>query len=435
VEPVPCVTADCPVPSLDSVANALGCCPGDDSAVDSTTCVRVGGQCQLVHQLCPPRDPPIVHVGFCPDVSDTVDTPNCTEPCVLDNDCDSDRRCCYHDLCGRFACIPPVALECVTTGYRNMRCLSRAAAASLFINGPPSAPENGIYLSEDCYRCAKYSVCAVNSNNTCAWDNTLETCLQKCELPPPTDCGARTPCRCLESSSCSWCQFSRTFTSDSAVGNETVTFGTCIRKELSNKCIAETAVSGYNGNVVMTRPIACDSTNLPLGTSNPPDALTDRILKEIFELITNGSFTEGEFEIFLIGRGVRDIRVVFIAQPTCDSVSGRIRIVIETGTRTVLEYQTDITAALAARFSISANSINTVLQPEESASGSSGKKRNVQGAGGSYFVTSQVTTPAPPPPNTPATNTTSPGIPVSTGGYLLTPIWLVTLLSFLFLRR
>jgi len=435
VIPAPCATADCPVPSLDSVANTLGCCPGDATAVDSTTCVRVGGQCQLVHQLCPPRDPRVVHVGFCPDVSDTLVTPNCTETCILDNDCDSDKRCCYHDHCGEFACISPVALECVTTGYRNMRCLSRAVAASLFINGTPSVPDNGIYLSEDCYRCAKYSVCAVNSNNTCAWDANLETCLQQCHLPPPTDCGARTPCGCLESSSCSWCQFSRTFTSDSSANTETVTFGTCINKELSNKCIAGPAVSGFNGTVVTTRPAACDSSNLPLGTSNPPDALADRILKAIFELITNGTFTEGDFESFLARRGITDIRVVFIAQPTCDSASGRIRIVIEIGARTLLEYQTDITAALAARFSISAKSITTILQPEQSASGSSGK-RNAQGTGGTYFATSQVTTPAPPQPaNSPSINPTNIIPQAGSSGYLVTPIWLVTLLSFLFLRR
>jgi len=313
-----------------------------------------------------------------------------------------------------------------------MRCLSRAVAASLFINGTPSVPDNGIYLSEDCYRCAKYSVCAAK-NNTCVWDSNLETCLQLCKIPPPTDCGARTPCKCLESAGCSWCQFSRTFLSDSGVDNETVTFGTCMRKELSNKCIAGTAVSGYNGNVISTRPTACDSNDLPIGTSNPPDALISRILKAIFDEITNGTFTEGDLENFLRKRGVTDIRVIFIAQPTCDSVSGRIRIVIEIGNRTEQEYRIDFTAALAARFSISVSSITTVLQPEQSASGASGKKRSA--GGNTYFVTSQVTTPASTTGGPTPSTSPSPFIPYGSSGYLVTPLWLVTLLSFLFLRR
>jgi len=185
---------------------------------------------------------------------------------------------------------------------------------------------------------------------------------------------------------------------------------------------------GFNGKVITTRPTACDSTNLPLGTSYPPDALTDMVLHAIFDEISNGTFTEGDFQSFLSKRGVTDIFIVFVAQPTCDRFSGRIRIVIEIGNRSVAEYQVDITLTLAARFSISETMINTVLQPEQSAAGASGRKRGVDGGNKSYMVTSQITSPA-------SINPIPPANKVLSSGYLVTPIWLVTLLSFLFLRR
>jgi len=408
VQPIECAITDCPAVLSDSTPTVL--C--DDGTIIRRVCKRENGQCQWIPLPCPPTPPPVTHEGICPSVrKDFNALTDCTtdgtnnNTCKSDGDCRADQKCCFTGCKEILRCVTPAPKICVA---QNTLCIDRAQLASITVptSGTPTD------LPTACIYCTQTSICEVDDNGNCTYKG-LEICLQTCK--PPDTCLSRSLCNCFLDSTCSWCQWTREFTSDSGEVRKEI-FGSCMSMDLSNKCINPTASGGNAGVISSTRPVICNDNTLPPGTVNPADVITDSALKDVFNRITNGDLTAANIQDILKNLGVVDISVTFIATPDCDNDKGRIKIIIDiTGTRTDLEIKIDIKRAIAISLNIKETQIDSVdLEQQTTAT----KKRS---GSGTYLVTTQVS---------PAQST-----PSGTGsGYLLTPFWLFTLLGILFFR-
>jgi hypothetical protein len=173
---------------------------------------------------------------------------------------------------------------------------------------------------------------------------------------------------------------------------------------------------------------------VPKSTFDPSVVATDLVVKRIVSEIIDGIKTAYDFQKVLDELQIKDVIITLVGQPTCDGVKGKITLVITiVGTRTLTEIKTDLNRAIVKIFEIPAGmTLDTTLEKDTS----SKKKR--QGSDDTFLQTT-VITPADPsalPEPSPSTTPPPPSPYVAAGminsGFVA--IWLVSLLSLLFLR-
>jgi hypothetical protein len=160
----------------------------------------------------------------------------------------------------------------------------------------------------------------------------------------------------------------------------------------------------------------------------------NEVVRRIVKAITDGGFSAYDYQKVLTALGITDIIIEIVGQPTCDEVKGKINLVITivSGTRTFDEIKVDLNRALKQFFQIPDDHvIKTTLERDTST-----KKR--AGSGGTVLQSS-VIEPAPAPvPSSNPTPAPTPGsiVPANAmrnSGFMA--IWLVGLISLLFLKR
>jgi len=208
-----------------------------------------------------------------------------------------------------------------------MRCLDQRVAAQLFANGLPSAPSDGIYFPEACYRCVQNAVCASNGTD-CQWSASFQQCIATCSNPTVNvslPCSSRSLCDCLNTpATCSWCQYSQNFT-DSSTGNSyTASMGRCLQNSIADKCTGDLLSGGYMGNLIQVKPTDCTSTSISPNFVNPSSIITDTQLASIINQVSDGSFTALGFQYVLNQINVKNIIIRDISPPCTDGTNGKI---------------------------------------------------------------------------------------------------------------
>jgi hypothetical protein len=171
---------------------------------------------------------------------------------------------------------------------------------------------------------------------------------------------------------------------------------------------------------------------VPKSTFDPSVVATDLVVKRIVSEIIDGIKTAYDFQKVLDELQIKDVIITLVGQPTVDGVNGKITMVITIiGTRTLTEIKTDINRAIVKIFEIPAGmTVDTILEKDTS----SKKKRQT---GGNSYLQTTVLTPADPTPGSepsPYTPTPSPYVAAGMINSGFVTIWLVSLLSLLFLR-
>lgn len=208
-----------------------------------------------------------------------------------------------------------------------MRCLDQRVAAQLFANGLPSAPSDGIYFPEACYRCVQNAVCASNGTN-CEWSASFQQCLDTCSNPTVNvslPCSSRSLCDCLSTpTTCSWCQYSQNFTDSSTGDSYTASMGRCLQNSIADKCTGDLPSGGYMGNLIQVKPTDCTSTSISPNFVNPSSLISNTQLASIINQVSNGSFTALGFQYLLNQINVKNIIIRDISPPCTDGTNGKI---------------------------------------------------------------------------------------------------------------
>jgi hypothetical protein len=399
-------------------------CPGTIDTLSRAECKADGGKCIWVPIKCPDVPPDIPHPGYCPLFrKDLAITPDCAKlACINDNNCTTDRKCCYStNLCEKRICTPSVDLQCRRFGYREFFCASvdelniKYGAAGVPV---VYAPEDGVLKPDPCYRCADYSVCGPRKDELanaffCKWDDNFKICIDKCTLPPEIPpCSSRSLCECLLDSQCGWCQYTQEYNYESTT-TKPVTFGQCIRKEASDKCTLSRDVGGLSGSIALNRPDFCSATTKPPGFENPAEVIKDVTIKRIIDEVNSGKFTVESLQEVLTKNGVTDVIVKVIFQPSSDGEKGRISMSITIlGTKGEAEYVAILNKVIAERCGVKVELVETTIRKETTTT-----KREISQTTGNYYGETTIS----PQPGT-------------SSGFSLAPIWLLALLSYLFMR-
>jgi len=404
-------------------------CDGATNVLRHAVCgLTALGKCTWIPEKCPTVEPDIINPGYCPNLG-TIDlAPDCTHICERDNDCSADRKCCYSSkTCTTRTCTPSVDLRCLATGYRKMFCLDEATRLARYGLDPTFLqPEDGIYRPEECYRCAERAICgavkdATVNAPTCRWDPSFHTCLETCFKAPNSTilpCSSRSLCDCLSSDACGWCQYTQSFTNSETLETRKVSIGVCMRKDNTNKCITSRDDGGLGGSVGLIRPDFCDNASRPDGFDNPAKIITDETIKRIINLVNSGEFTAASLQEVLTRLGITDVIILVIGQPAADGEKGRITLtIVILGSKLLEDYTKNLNQAVADRFGVKTTEVNTRLQKEETLT----KRWHLAGGSGDLYL--QESTISPPAPG-----------PSPSSGFSLTPIWLIALLSYLFMR-
>jgi hypothetical protein len=310
-----------------------------------------------------------------------------------------------------------------------MFCVDETTALAKFGETPTfDAPEDGIYRPEECYRCAEKAICGATKDATlnaltCRWDPFFHECLQLCvKTPDPATtekCASRSLCDCLKDTDCGWCQYTQTFTDPNTFDTRKVAFGLCMRKDGTNKCLASREDGGLGGNVGLERPLFCDNASRPDGFENPADICRDETIKRIITAVNSGEFTAASLQEVLTKLGITDVIIQIVGQPSSDGEKGKISLtIIILGTKDLAVYVEFLNRAIAERFGVKETNVITRLEKEDTAT----QRRFLQNENGVVYLQESTITP----------ETTTPATPSS--GFSFTPIWLMTLLSFLFMR-
>jgi len=317
-----------------------------------------------------------------------------------------------------------VDLRCLTTGYRRMFCLDEATALLKFgADHDFSVPEDGILRPEACYRCAEKAICgpakeASLAYPTCHWDPAFFTCLKEClntSDPTTTTCASRSLCDCLKEPDCGWCQYTQTFTDTETEEARKVAFGLCMRRDATNKCLASRTDGGLGGNIALERPKFCDNESRPDGFNNPADICRDETIKRIINAVNSGEFTAASLQEVLTKMGITDVIIHLVGQPSSDGEKGKITLtIIILGSKDISEYVDHLNRAIAERFGVKEVNVITRLEKEATAT----QRRFLQAGSGEIYLQESTITPEASP----------------SSGFSFTPIWLMTLFSFLFMR-
>jgi len=207
-----------------------------------------------------------------------------------------------------------------------MRCLDGRVASQLFPNGLPSAPSDGVYFPEACYRCVENAVCASNGTD-CQWSIAFKQCLDTCSNPTVNvtlPCTGRSLCGCLNTpATCSWCQYSQNFT-DSTGQPYTASMGRCIQNSVANKCTGDLSSGGYKGSLISVKPTDCTSTDVSPNVIDPSALISDSQIANIIKQVSDGSFTEIGFQRILNQLNVKNIIIRDISPPCTDGTNGTI---------------------------------------------------------------------------------------------------------------
>jgi len=242
-----------------------------------------------------------------------------------------------------------------------MRCLDSRVAAQLFANGLPSAPSDGVYFPEACYRCVENAVCASNGT-VCQWSASFRQCLDTCSTPTVNvslSCTGRSLCSCLNTpATCSWCQYSQNFT-DSKGEAYTASMGRCIPNSIADKCTGDLPSGGYMGHLIRVKPTDCTSTSISPNVVDPSTLLSDTQLAAIIKQVNDGSFTALGFQRILNQLNVTNIIIRDISPPCTNGTNGRILFTFDNfddlTNDQIVEY---LTQALSNNFNLNRNQIS-----------------------------------------------------------------------------
>jgi len=298
-------------------------CP--DGSSTGPFCQSVSGICKWAFRTCTNFTRLIHNDGTCPSSTGTINT-NCSTQCFGDDMCAASQKCCFDGCPFARVCTSSVSQRCVATDFRGMRCLDANTAAQLFPNGLPSAPSDGIYFPEACYRCVQNAVCASNGTN-CDWSSSFQQCIDTCSNPTVNvslPCSSRSLCSCLNTpTTCSWCQYSQIF-ADSTGSNVTIPMGRCLQNSIADKCTGDLSSGGYMGNLIQVKPTDCTSTSINPNVINPTSLLSDPTTKQIISQVSNGTFTASEFQQALYQLGVKSLIIDDISPPSTNGNFGYI---------------------------------------------------------------------------------------------------------------
>jgi len=256
-----------------------------------------------------------------------------------------------------------------------MRCLDERVAAQLFANGLLSAPSDGVYFPEACYRCVENAVCA--SNGTfCQWSTSFKQCIDTCSNPTVNvtlPCTSRSMCGCLNATAtCSWCQYSQNFT-DSTGESYTTSMGRCMENSIADKCTGDLSCGGYMGHLFRVKPEDCSSTSISPNVVDPSTLVSDAQIANILKQVSDGSFTALGFQRILNQLNVTKIMIRDISPPCTDGTNGKIQFTFDNFDNLtndeIVEY---LIQALANNFNVDRNQISIQILPS-----SSSKKRQV----------------------------------------------------------
>jgi hypothetical protein len=361
VTSVTCNLNSCgPVPS-----SVPSCCP--DGTSTGPFCQSVNGNCKWVYRTCTNYTNLINHDGFCPVFSGNT-TQSCSNQCNSDDDCDASKKCCFTGCTSGRVCTTSVSQQCVATDYRRMRCLDARVAAQLFTSGLPSAPSDGIYFPEACYRCVENAVCASNGT-VCQWSTSFKQCIDTCSNPTVNvPCTGRTLCGCLNTpSTCSWCQYSQNFTDSKTGESYTPSMGRCMSNSIADKCTADLSSGGYKGTLIRVKPTDCNSTDISPNVVDPSNYISDAQIAYIIQQVSNGSFSALGFQQVLNQLNIKNIIIRDISPPCTDGTNGKILFTFDNFNQlTNDQIVENLIQALIKIFSLSRNQISIQILPSSS---------------------------------------------------------------------
>jgi hypothetical protein len=251
-----------------------------------------------------------------------------------------------------------------------MRCLDQRVAAQLFANGLPSAPSDGVYFPEACYRCVENAVCASNGTD-CQWSTSFKQCLDTCSNPTVNvtlPCSGRSLCGCLNTpATCSWCQYSQNFTDSKSGESYTASMGRCIQNSIADKCTGDLSSGGYNGNLIRVKPTDCSSPDVSPNVVDPSTLISDAQIAAIIRQVSDGSFTILGFQRILNQLNVKNIIIRDISPPCTDGTNGKILFTFDNFDQLtndqIVEY---LIQALSNNFNLNRNQINIQILPSSS---------------------------------------------------------------------
>jgi hypothetical protein len=182
-----------------------------------------------------------------------------------------------------------------------------------------------------------------------------------------------------------------------------------MNRELASKCTGTRDDGGYGGTIVLERPDFC--TVRPPGFEKPEVVITDSVVKRIIEEVTDGKLTAESIQEYLDKEGIKDIVIEVVGQASADGDKGRITIKIKIlGTRDEKDYVIILNRVIAKRCGVSEDQVKTTIFKETTVSA----KRSIETTAGDNYIQESTIYPS--------------------GSFLLTPIWSLLLLSFLFMR-
>jgi len=289
-----------------------------------------------------------------------------------------------------------------------MRCLDQGVAAQLFPSGLPSAPSDGIYFPEACYRCVDNAFCASNGT-VCQWSATFQQCLDTCSNPTVNvslSCSGRSVCSCLTTpATCSWCQSSQNFTDSTGVAY-TFSMGRCLPNSIADKCIGDLPSGGYMGNLIRVIPTDCTSSSISPNVVDPSTLLSNTQLASIIKQVSDGSFTALGFQRILNQLNVNNIIIRDISPPCSDGTNGTILFTFDNFDNLtndqIVEY---LIQALCNNFNLSRNQISIQLL-----SSSSNTQKRAVGSSSPSLAISNISPAGGSPVNPPPTVNPSPSV-------------------------
>jgi len=261
-----------------------------------------------------------------------------------------------------------------------MRCLDARVAAQLFAKGLPSAPSDGVYFPEACYRCVQNAVCASNGT-VCQWSTSFKQCIDTCSNPTVNltiPCTSRSLCDCLNTPTiCSWCQYSQNFTDSKTGDSYTPSMGRCMSNSIADKCTADLSSGGYKGNLIRVKPTDCTSNDVSPNVVDPSTLISDAQIASIIKQVSNGSFSALGFQQVLNQLNVKNIIIRDISPPCTDGNNSKILFTFDNFDQLtndqIVEY---LIQALSTIFNLPKNQISIQILP----SSSSTQKRQVDGS-------------------------------------------------------